>query len=103
MDEYYGGGNVISTKNQTWELMELHKGKRAIGCKWVYKKREVISEKEGEKFKAHLVAKGYSHKHGVDYDEIFSPVVKHTSIMAVLSLVVYFDMELEQMDVKIAS
>ena len=82
-------------KNQTWELVKLPKEKRAIGCKWVYKKKEVVSEKEGEKFKAHLVEKGYSHKHGVDYDEIFSPIVKHTSIRTVLSLVAYFDMELE--------
>ena len=47
-------------KNQTWNLVELPKGKRAIGCKWVYKKKEAVSEKEGEKFKACLVAKGYS-------------------------------------------
>ena len=47
-------------KNQTWDLVELLEGKRAIGCKWVYKKKEVVSEKEGEKFKARLVAKGYS-------------------------------------------
>ena len=47
-------------KNQTWELVELPKGKRAIGCKWVYKKKEAISENEGEKLKACLVAKGYS-------------------------------------------
>ena len=53
-------------KNQTWELVELLKGKRAIGCKWVYKKKEVVSEKDDEKFKAHLVAEGYSQKHGVD-------------------------------------
>ena len=47
-------------KNQTWELVELPKEKRAIGCKWVYKKKEEFLENEGEKFKAHLVAKGYS-------------------------------------------
>ena len=47
-------------KNQTWDLVELPKGKRAIGCKWVYRKKEAIAEKEGEKFKARLVAKGYS-------------------------------------------
>ena len=40
--------------------MELPKGKRARGCKWVYKKKEAVSENEGEKFKARLVAKGYS-------------------------------------------
>ena len=60
-------------KNQTWELMELPKGNRAIGYKWVYKKKEVVLEKEGEKFKGCLVAKGYSKKNGVDYDEIFFP------------------------------
>ena len=39
-------------KNQTWELVELPKGKRAIGCKWLYNKKEAIAETEGEKFKA---------------------------------------------------
>ena len=46
-------------KNPTWELVELPKGKRAIGCKWVYKK-EAVSKKKGEKFMACLVTKGYS-------------------------------------------
>ena len=47
-------------KNQTWELVELLKGKRAIECKWVDKKKEAVLEKKGEKFKASLVEKGYS-------------------------------------------
>ena len=84
--------------------MELPKGKKAIRCKQVYKKKKAISakKKNGENFKACLVAKGYSHRKGVDYDEIFSPMVKHTSIRTVLGLVAHFDMQLEQMDVKIA-
>ena len=80
--------------------MELLEGKRAIGCKWVYKKKKTILKKEGEKFKAHLVEKGYSQRKGVDYDEIFFPVVRHTSIRTVLGLLAYFDMQLEQMNVK---
>src|ERR1044072_2575949 len=89
-------------KNETWDLVPLPKGKRTIGCKWVYKKKPAVSEKEGEKLKAHLVAKGYSQQKGVDYDEIFSPVLRHTSIRAVLALVASNDMILEQMDVKTA-
>jgi hypothetical protein len=42
-------------KNQTWDLVELPE--RKIGCKWVFKKKEAVSEKGGEKFKARLVAK----------------------------------------------
>ena len=38
----------------------------------------------------------------IDYDEIFSPVAKDTSIREILSLVAYQDLELEQLDVKIA-
>ena len=60
--------------------MKFLKGKKAIGCKWIFCKKEALSEKEGEKFRAWLVAKDYSQREGIDYNEIFSPVVKHTSI-----------------------
>ncbi|KAL0433079.1 UNVERIFIED_CONTAM: Retrovirus-related Pol polyprotein from transposon TNT 1-94 [Sesamum latifolium] len=89
-------------KNHTWELVQLLEGKKAIGCKWVYKKKPSISKKEGEKFKARLIAKGYSQQKGIDYDGIFSPVVRHTSIRVVLALVASWDLHLEQMDVKTA-
>jgi len=59
-------------KNQTWELVQLPAGKRAIGCKWVYKRKPLVSENEGEKFKACLVEKRYAQLKRVDYDEIFS-------------------------------
>ena len=89
-------------KNKTWELTELPEGKKTVGCKWVYRKKEAVSDKEKERFKARLVAKGYSQRKGIDYDEVFSPVVRHTSIRILLALVASMDMELEQLDVKTA-
>ena len=48
------------------------------------------------------MAKGYSQKEGIDFSEVFSPVVRHTSIRVLLSIVAAQDLELEQMDVKMA-
>ena len=80
--------------------MELPERKKAIECKWVFKKNEAILEKGEEKFKAYLVAKGYSQQKGVNYEKTFFPMVRHTSIRAVLALVAHYNMVLEQMDVK---
>jgi hypothetical protein len=55
-----------------------------------------------EKFKSRLVTKGYSQVEGVDFDEIFSPVAKLTSIRVLMSLVATSDLEIEKMDAKIA-
>ncbi|GJX19222.1 retrovirus-related pol polyprotein from transposon TNT 1-94 [Tanacetum coccineum] len=63
-------------KNETWELVKLPKEKRVISCKWLFK--------------------------GIDFNEVFSHVVFHTSIRVLLSIVALQDLELEQLDVKIA-
>ncbi|KAM1696422.1 hypothetical protein ACFXTN_027951 [Malus domestica] len=89
-------------KNETWNLVQLPKGKKAIGCKWVYAKKMESLGKDNVRFKARLVAKGYAQKEGIDYNEVFSPVVKHSSIRILLALVVQFDLELAQLDVKTA-
>ena len=56
---------------------------------------------EATRFKAHLVAKGFSQREGIDFNEVFSPIVKHSSIRVLLAMVALFDLELEQLDVKI--
>ena len=53
-----------------------------------------------EKYKARLVENFYSQVEGIDFGDIFSPISKLTSIRFILSIVVYFDLEVEQMDVK---
>ena len=47
-----------------------------------------------------MVAKGYSQREGIDFNEVFSPVMRHSSIHVVLAMVALFDLELEQLDVK---
>ena len=52
-------------KNQTWTLVDLPKDSKAIGCRWVFRK------KDNERYKTRLVAKEYAQKEGIDYCEIF--------------------------------
>ena len=63
-------------------------------------KKKTNAEGKVEKYKARLVAKGYSQVSGIDFGDIFSPVAKVTSIRLLLSVVVAFDFEVEQMQVK---
>lgn len=89
-------------KAHTWNLVERPRGQKVIGCEWLYKLKPGIPGVEGKRYKGRVVAKGYSQKEGIDYHEVFSPVVKHTSIRIILSIVVNMDYELEQLDVKTA-
>ena len=89
-------------RNKTWTLVEIPIKKRVIGCKWVLKKKPGIPGVEDPCYKGRLVAKGYSQVEGIDYNEVFAPVVKHVSIRLILSLVVNEEFHLEQLDVKTA-
>eukprot|EP00253_Pinus_taeda_P035198 PITA_35198 len=86
-------------KNEAWDLVELPAGRKPIGSKWVFKKK-TNAEGKVEKYKTRLVAKGYSQVPGIYFSYIFSPVAKVTSIRLFLSVVVAFDFEVEQTDVK---
>lgn len=87
-------------KNETWSLIDRPEGERTIGCKWIYKIKPGIPGGEDKRYKGRVVAKGYSQVEGIDYNEVFSPVVKHVTIRLLLSLVVHQDLELEQLDLK---
>ena len=88
-------------KNATWDLVELPKDRKIVGCKWVYKLKKGVDDAE-DRYKARLVMKGFSQKADIDFHEIFSPVVKIVSIRIVLALVSLLDLELQQLDVKTA-
>ena len=86
-------------KNQTWDLVKLLPDKHALPCKRAYKNK--ITSHDGQpKYKAWLVAKGFKQEQGIDFDEVFSLVVKMTNLGCVLALVAMHDLVLYQMDVK---
>ena len=89
-------------KNDPWELTELPKGKKTIGCKLVYAKKQRSLKEDIVRYKARLVAKGYAQWEGIDFNEVFSPVLKHSSIRILLALVAQYELDLDQLDVKIA-
>ena len=82
--------------NKTWDLVY----RRALPCKWVYRLKET-SDSTTPKYKASLVAKGFRQEY-VNFDEIFSPVVKMTTLHFMLGVVAIDNLELIQLDVKMA-
>ena len=79
-------------ENHTFDLVELSKGKRALGNKWVFRLRSGDSPLW---YNRRLVVKAFNQKKGINFDEIFSPVVKISSIRVVLGLVVSMDLEIK--------
>ena len=88
-------------ENYTYDLVELLKGKRALRNKWVYKVK--IGEADNTpRYKARIVVKGFQQKKGINFDEIFAPVVKMTSIRTILSIAARMNLEIKHLDVKMA-
>ena len=91
----------LDTLNQmgTWEIVDAPEGRKPITNKWVFVRKY---DKDGnlQKYKARLVARGFSQVPGMDFNETFSPVVRLETIRAILALAVAEDWEIQQMDVK---
>ena len=71
-------------ENKVWELTKLSDGRKPVGCKWVFKKK-LNPDGSVQKYKARLVAQGFSQVYGEDYDEVFTPVARFESVRAVVS------------------
>ncbi|KAH9723411.1 Integrase catalytic domain-containing protein [Citrus sinensis] len=91
---------AVEAESQDAEVTEGNR--KIVSCKWIFKKNEGIPGVEDSRYKARLVARGFTQNEGIDFNEIFSLVVKHSSIRILLAMVALFDLELGQMDVKTA-
>lgn len=87
--------------NNTWKVVPLPEGRKAIGCKWIYK---IKHDANGEivKYKARLVAQGFSQKYGVDYDEVFAPVVRQSTLRMFLTMAGSKNYKIKHYDIKTA-
>jgi hypothetical protein len=88
-------------KNDVWTVVPRPHGKSVVTSKWLYKIKHA-ADGSIEKYKARFVARGFSQKEGIDYDGIFAPIARYTSIRIIISLAAIFGWKLHQMDVKTA-
>ena len=86
-------------RNHTWDEPFLPKKKKAVSSKWVFTIK-YKSNGEIERYKARLVARGFTQTYGEDFGDTFAPVAKLHTVRIVFSLAVNLEWELWQMDVK---
>ena len=87
--------------NDVWDLVELPKGQKIVGSKWVFKLKR-NEDGSVQRCKARLVAQGYSQEKGLNYDETFNPVVRSESIRSVIAVASKNDLKMHQLDVTTA-
>ena len=85
--------------NDVWEVVPRPQDRSVVGSRWIYKIKYAADDIV-EKYKARFVAKGFSQKEGIDYEETFAPIARYTSIRSIISLAAQIGWEIHQMDIK---
>lgn len=87
-------------KNNAWELVTTEKDSTVVDCKWVFKKK--VNSAGEVKYRARLVAKGFTQRYGIDYNETFSPVVRYSTLRLLFALAVKYNLDIRHLDIKTA-
>lgn len=85
--------------NGTWELVPKQAHMREITAKWIFK---IKDDAVNKRYKARLVARGFSQQEGTDYDDIFAPVVRMDSVRLLFSLAAQLELKWKQFDITTA-
>jgi hypothetical protein len=93
-DEY---GTLMS--NEIWELIFRPRDSNVVTGKWIFT-HKLRADGSFDRYKARWVLRGFTQRPGVDYDETFSLVVKPATVRTVLSMAVFRDWPIQQLDVK---
>ena len=88
-------------ENHVWDLVKLPVGKKTVGSKWVYKVK-TGADGSVQRYKARLVAQGFTQQYGIDFDETFCPVVRQESLRLLMALSVRYGLSIHQVDMTIA-
>ena len=85
--------------NRTWTLVSFHPSMKVVGSRWVYK---IICKSDGsiERYKARLVARGFTHQEGIDYSKTFSPVIKQVTVRLVFFIAIWCGWKIYQLDIQ---
>ena len=86
-------------KYDVWKVVPKPEGKSVVSSKWIYKIKDA-ADGSIEKYKARFVAHGFSQKEAINYEDIFYPVERYTSIRTIMALAAKTEWKLHQMDVK---
>ncbi|KAI3656369.1 hypothetical protein MP638_000785 [Amoeboaphelidium occidentale] len=95
-DEY----DALQT-NETFKIATLPKGRKALPCRIVFKKK-MDADGNLDRCKCRAVVKGYAQEEGRDYFELFSPVVKEVTMRILLALATHMEWNIHHVDIKTA-
>lgn len=87
-------------ENEVWELCDPPSNETVVDCKWVFKVK--VDSDNNVRHKARLVARGFSQKYGIDFEETFSPVVRHSTLRLLIALAAKLNLNINHVDVNTA-